>query len=122
MAIILWAIPQTEWITQLWVRELVGWGTSPLLVVVCLAVAIPLAVGQAGFLGAAAFGIAGLQAARDLVGLFSSARGGGGGGVGGALSYVRMAAAAATGGGAGVVAASAPAMGAARFADTYGCD
>jgi len=122
VAIILWAIPQTEWITQLWVRELVGWGTSPLLVVVCLAVAIPLAVGQAGFLGAAAFGIAGLQAARDLVGLFSSARGGGGGGVGGALSYVRMAAAVATGGGAGVVAASAPAMGAARFADTYGCD
>jgi hypothetical protein len=78
VALILYAIPQCEWVTWFWLREVVGWATTPLLVTACLAMAIPLASGRAGFLAAAAFGIAGFQAAYDLVGLFSYARGGGG--------------------------------------------
>jgi hypothetical protein len=63
VALILWAIPQTEWVTSLWLRELVGWGTTPLLVTACRAMAVPLASGHSGgFLVAAAFGIAGFQA------------------------------------------------------------
>jgi len=49
VALILWAIPQTEWVTSLWLREFVGWGTTPILVVVALSMAIPLAIGQAAF-------------------------------------------------------------------------
>jgi hypothetical protein len=119
LAIILWAIPQTEWITTLWLRELLGWGTAPLLVTGALAMAIPLAGGRSGFLAAAVFGIAGLQAAYDLVGLLghghSSAR----------LfpftfATVRAGAAAVSGGGAGVAAASAPAIRPSMLADQYG--
>jgi hypothetical protein len=51
VAIILWAIPQTEWVTWFWLRELVGWGTTPLLVTACLAMAIPLASLHSGVLG-----------------------------------------------------------------------
>lgn len=69
VALILWAIPQTEWITWFWLRELIGWGTTPLLVSVCLSVAVPMATGRSGFLAAAAFGIAGFMAAHDLVGV-----------------------------------------------------
>jgi hypothetical protein len=69
VALILWAIPQTEWVTWFWLRELLGWATTPLLVTACLAMAIPLAGGREGFLGAMVFGIAGMQAAYDLVGL-----------------------------------------------------
>src|SRR5262249_28327648 len=76
-ALILWAIPQTEWVTGFWVRELIGWATTPLLVTACLALAIPLANGRDGFLAAAVFGIAGLQAAYDLVGVLSSSYSGG---------------------------------------------
>jgi hypothetical protein len=97
VAIILWAIPQTEWLTWFWLRELVGWGTTPLLVSVCLAIAVPLALGRSGFLAAAAFGIAGFMAAHDLVGLLSLANNGRG--VASPLAYVRMAAGAAGGGG-----------------------
>ena len=46
LAIILWAIPQTEWVTRFWLRELVGWGTTPLLVTACMALALPLASGR----------------------------------------------------------------------------
>src|SRR5215471_19140525 len=81
LALMLWAIPQTEWVTWFWLRELLGWATTPLLVTACLALAIPLASGRSGFVAAAAFGIAGLQAAYDLAGLLSLApRGGGGAG------------------------------------------
>ena len=45
VALILWAIPQTEWVTGFWLRELVAWSTTPLLVTACLAMAIPLAAG-----------------------------------------------------------------------------
>jgi hypothetical protein len=110
VALILYAIPQTEWVTWFWLRELVGWATTPLLVTACLAMAIPLASGRSGFLAAAVFGIAGLQAAYDLVGLL------GHGGAGGRLfpftfATARMGAAAVTAGGAGagVAAASIPA-------------
>jgi hypothetical protein len=75
VALILWAIPQTEWVTSLWLRELVGWGTTPLLVVVSLALALPLVAGQAGFLAAAVLGIAAMMAAHDLVGLLGGGRG-----------------------------------------------
>lgn len=117
VALILWAIPQTEWLTTFWLHELVGWGTTPILVGTALAFAVPLAAGQAGFLGAAVLGIGGLQVAHDVVGLLSHARGGGGG-FGGPLAAVRMAAGAATGGTAAV--AALPAMRAQQMADTYG--
>lgn len=116
-ALILWAIPQTEWVTTFWLHELVGWGTTPVLVATALAFAIPLAAGQAGFLGAAVLGIGGLQVAHDMVGLLSHARGGGGG-WGAPLMAARAAAGAATGGAA--AAATAPAMRAEMMADTYG--
>jgi hypothetical protein len=74
VALILWAIPQTEWVTWFWLRELLGWMTTPLLVTACLAMAVPLASGRDGFLGAAVFGIAGMQAAYDLIGLLSVAQ------------------------------------------------
>src|SRR5207253_2249343 len=77
VAIILWAIPQTEWVTWFWLRELLAWATTPLLVTACLALAIPLANGRSGFLPAAAFGIAGMMAAYDLVGLLGMTQGGG---------------------------------------------
>jgi hypothetical protein len=69
VALILWAIPQTEWVTWLWLRELLGWATTPLLVTACLAMAVPLAAGREGVLSAVLFGIAGMQAAYDVVGL-----------------------------------------------------
>jgi hypothetical protein len=122
VAIILWAIPQTEWVTSLWLNELLGWGTTPLLVAACLALALPLATGRSGFLAAAAFGIAGLQAAYDLVGLlsFGSARPGrlfpiphvSLRGVAGALS----------GGGGGAAAASVPPIRSQLLADQFGFD
>jgi hypothetical protein len=119
VAIILWAIPQTEWVTSFWVREFIGWGTTPLLVAVALSLAIPLAIGQAGFLGAALFGIAGLKAAADLAGLFAMSKGGGGGGIGvSVIGLARLAAGAATGG-AGA-AASIPANRVTTLADSYG--
>jgi hypothetical protein len=71
LALILWAIPQTEWVTWFWLRELVGWATTPLLVTACLAMAVPLAGGRYGLLGGIVFAIAGLQAAYDLVGLIA---------------------------------------------------
>ncbi len=74
VALILWAIPQTEWVTWFWLRELLGWMTTPLLVTACLAMAVPIAAGRDGFLAAAVFGIAGMQAAYDLVGLLSAAQ------------------------------------------------
>src|SRR5207244_1444515 len=74
-ALILWAIPHTEWVTWFWLRELIGWGTTPLLVAVCLSVALPMATGRSGFLAAAGFGIAGLMAAYDLVGLLGMSHG-----------------------------------------------
>jgi hypothetical protein len=119
VAIILWSIPQTEWVTWFWLRELVGWGTTPLLVAVALSLALPLAAGRSGFLAAAAFGIAGLMAAYDLVGVLSVAHGGRG------LSpvgYVRMAVGAASGGGAGVATASIPANRMTTLAEQYGYD
>jgi hypothetical protein len=117
VALILWAIPQTEWVTWFWLRELVGWGTTPLLVTVALSIAVPLAVGRSGFLAAAAFGIAGLMAAYDLVGVLSLAHGGRGASP---IGYIRMAASAATGGGAGAAAASVHAIRSQVLADTYG--
>lgn len=74
LALMLWAIPQTEWVTWLWLRELLGWSTTPLLVTACLAIAIPLASGRDGVFGALIFGIAGMQAAHDLVGLLGFAQ------------------------------------------------
>lgn len=118
VALILWAIPQTEWVTGFWLREFIGWGTSPLLVVVAVSLAIPLAAGQAGFLGAVLFGIGGLQVAHDVVGLLSAARSGGGGWFGGVVAAARLGARAA--GPAGAAAATVPAMGAQQMADTYG--
>lgn len=76
VAIVLWAIPQTEWLLGFWVKEVVGWGTTPLLVTGALAMAIPLASGRNGFLAAAVFGIAGLQAAYDVAGLLGHGGGG----------------------------------------------
>ena len=73
LALILWAIPQTEWVTWFWLRELVGWATTPLLVTACLAMVVPLAGGRYGLLGGIVFGIAGTQAAYDLVGLLAVA-------------------------------------------------
>lgn len=121
VAIILWAIPQTEWVTSFWIREFVGWGTTPILVAVCLGLAIPLAIGQAGFLGAVLFAIAGFKAARDLVGLFAMSKGGGGGGGFGITPFAaaRLAVGAASGGGA-AVAASLPANRTTTLADQYG--
>lgn len=121
VALILWAIPQTEWVTSFWIREFVGWGTTPILVAVALAMAIPLAIGQAGFLGAALFGIAGLQAAHDLAGLFAASKGGGGGIGASPFALARMAAAAASGG-AGAAAASIPANRVTTLAEQYGYD
>jgi hypothetical protein len=118
VALILWAIPQTEWVTWFWLRELLAWATTPLLVTACLAMAIPLAGGRGGFLAAAAFGIAGLQAAYDLAGVLGLAHGRGGN-----LSpvgYIRTAVGAASGGGAGVAAASIPANRVTTLADMYG--
>lgn len=118
VALILWAIPQTEWVTSFWLRELIGWGTTPLLVTACLAMAMPLATGRGGFLVAAAFGIAGFQAAYDLAGLLGH---GGGGRSLAPLGYVHTAArAASSGGGAGVAAASIPANRVTTLADMYG--
>jgi hypothetical protein len=48
-------------------------------VTVALAIAIPLVLGRGGTLAAVAFGIAGFQAAYDLVGLLSLAQWGDGG-------------------------------------------
>jgi hypothetical protein len=119
VAIILWAIPQTEWVTWFWLRELVGWATTPLLVTACLAMAIPLAGMQNGLLAGAVFSLAGLMAAYDLVGLLGMARGGGG--HAGPLGYARMAVGAARGGGpVGAAAASVPSMRSQLLADTYG--
>jgi hypothetical protein len=118
VAIILWAIPQTEWITGLWLRELVGWATTPLLVTACLAMAIPLASGRSGFLAAAAFGIAGLQAAYDLAGLLAFGHAWGGSLI--PRVSARGAAGAVTGGGAGAVAAAVPANRMTTLADQYG--
>ncbi len=73
VALILWAIPQTEWVTWFWLRELVGWATTPLLVTACLAIAMPIASGRDGVIPAFLFGIAGFQAAYDLVGLLAHA-------------------------------------------------
>jgi hypothetical protein len=101
VALILWAIPQTEWVTWLWLRDLLAWATTPLLVTACLALAIPLASGRDGFLAAAVFGIAGLMAAYDLVGLLGGARGGGL--RVSPLGYARLAVGAATRGGAPAV-------------------
>jgi len=120
VALILWAIPQTEWITWFWLRELVGWGLTPLMLVVAMAIAVPLVAGQSGFLAAGVLGIAGLQAAHDLVGLLGHGRGGGGGGMGNAAGYARMASSAASGGGAGVAAAAIPANRMTTTADSYG--
>lgn len=122
VALICWAIPQTEWLTSLWIRDLLGWATTPLLVAACLAVAVPLASGREGFLAAAVFGIAGLQACYDLVGLLASSRGGGSLMP---LGYVRagaqMAAGAATGGAAGAAtSAGGAAMRPSYMADQYG--
>jgi hypothetical protein len=117
VAIILWAIPQTEWVTWFWLRELVGWATTPLLVTACLAMAIPLASLHQGVLAGAVFSLAGLMAAYDLVGLLAMAQGGR---HASPLGYVRMAAGAAHGGGAGVAAASIPANRQTTLADQYG--
>src|SRR5919108_357032 len=92
--------------------------TDPLLV--ALALAIPLATGQAGFLAAAAFGIAGLQAAYDLVGLLGAGRGGGHlAGAGDAIALGRLAARAGGGGGAAAPAAI-PANRLTTLAEQYG--
>lgn len=117
VAIMLWAIPQTEWVTWLWLRELLGWGTAPLLVTAALAMAIPLAgLHSGGFLAGVVFSIAGLMAAYDLVGLLGVSHGGGRGVS--PLGYVRMAAGAAHGGGAGV--AAIPANQVTTRAEMYG--
>ena len=119
VAIILWAIPQTEWVTWFWLRELLAWATTPLLVTACLALAIPLANGRGGFLPAAAFGIAGMMAAYDLVGLLGMTQGGGR--VPSPFGLIRMAAAAASGGSAAVVPAGATThMSDAQVAHVYG--
>lgn len=117
VALILWAIPQTEWVTSFWLHEFIGWGTTPILVAVAIAFAVPLAAGQAGFLGAALFGIGGLQVAHDLVGMLARIRGGGGG-YGPLIAGARLAAGAASGGAA--AATALPAMGSQQMADTYG--
>jgi len=119
VALILWAIPQTEWVTWFWLRELVGWATTPLLVTACLAMAIPLAsLHSGGFLAGVVFSLAGLMAAYDLVGLLGLAHGRGGNLS--PIGYARMAAGAARGGGAGAVAAGAPAIRSQVMADQYG--
>jgi hypothetical protein len=120
VALILWAIPQTEWVTWFWLREVLGWATTPLLVTACLAMAIPFASGRSGFLAAIAFGIAGFQAAYDVAGLLSYARGGGGGS--GLMTHAARTAAASflAGGGAGVAAASIPANRVTTLADQFG--
>ncbi len=61
------------------------------------ALAIPLANGRGGFLPAAAFGIAGMMAAYDLVGLLGMTQGGGR--VPSPFGLIRLAAAAASEGG-----------------------
>ena len=118
VALMRWAIPQTEWITELWLRELVGWGTTPLLVTACLVLGIPLAAGREEFLSAAVFGIASLQAAYDLAGLLAFGRAWGGNLM--PRFSVRQAAGAMAGGGAGAAAASTPAMRSQLLADQYG--
>lgn len=118
-AIILWAIPQTEWVTSFWLREFIGWGLTPVFVATALAIAIPLALGQVGFIGAALFAIAGFKAAYDLVGLFAMSKGSGGGGLGASpFALARLAAVAATGGGA--AAAAIPPNRVTTVADQYG--
>jgi hypothetical protein len=119
VAIILWAIPQTEWVTWFWLRELVGWGTTPLLVTACLAMAIPLASLHSGVLAGASFSLAGMMAAYDLAGLLSVAPGRAG--HTSPLGYAHLAARAATAGsGAGVAAASIPANRLTTLAEQYG--
>jgi hypothetical protein len=54
-------------------------GNHAAVVTVALAIAIPLVLGRGGTLAAVAFGIAGFQAAYDLVGLLSLAQWGDGG-------------------------------------------
>jgi hypothetical protein len=83
-----------------------------------MAIAVPLVLGQSGFLAAAVVGIAGLMAAHDLVGVLGHGRGGGGHGLGDAVSYARMAGRAS--GGAGVAAAAIPANRVTTLADQYG--
>jgi hypothetical protein len=118
VAIILWAIPQTEWVTWIWLRELVGWATAPLLVTACLAMAIPLAGLHGGFLAGAVFALAGLMAAYDLVGVLSLAHGGRAVGMN-PLAYARMGVRASSGG-VGIAAASVPANHVTTLADQYG--
>ena len=124
VALILWAIPQAEWVTWFWLRELLGWATTPLLVTACLALAIPLASGRGGFLATAVWSIAGFQAAYDLVGLLGLAHGRMGGllptGLAQRAAYSALAGWAA--GGAAGAAASAPAMRSQLLADQFGFD
>jgi hypothetical protein len=122
VALLLWAIPQTEWVTRLWLHEFIGWGSSPILVAVVLAIAVPLAVGQSGFLGAVLFGSAGLSAAHDVVGLLGGIQRGGGSGSG-LLGFLaghgtRLAASAATGGAGAAIAANEVTT----LAEQYGYD
>jgi hypothetical protein len=124
VALILWAIPQTEWVTWFWLRELLGWATTPLLVTACLALAILLASGRDGFLAAAVWGIAGFQAAYGLVGLLGLAHGRMGRLLPTSLAQ-RAAYAALAGwaaGGAAGAAASVPAMRSQLLADQFGFD
>lgn len=118
VALILWAIPQTEWVTWFWLRELIGWSTTPLLVAVCLSVAVPMATGRFGFLAAAGFGIAGFMAAYDLAGILGFAH---------AMSrphlpisYVRAAAVMASAGAAEPAVRSLPGTRMSLMADMYG--
>jgi len=91
VAIILWAIPQTEWVTWFWLREFLGWGTTPLLVTACLAMAVPLATGHGGgFLTGSIFSIAGLMAAYDMVGLLGFAGGHGRVNLPNPMTYLRL--------------------------------
>jgi hypothetical protein len=117
IALIMWAIPQTEWVTGFWLRELIGWGTTPLLVAVCLSIAVPMAVGRSGFLAAAGFGIAGFMAAYDLVGLLALSHGADRRPL--PLGYFRVAAKAASGGTA-EMAQTTPAVRPSVLADMYG--
>jgi hypothetical protein len=117
LALIMWAIPQTEWVTGFWLRELIGWGTTPLLVAVCLSIAIPMATGRSGFLAAAGFGLAGFMAAYDLVGLLALSHGTARGPI--PLGYLRIAATAARGG-TPEVAQTTPAVRSSILADMYG--
>lgn len=120
VALILWAIPQTEWVTWFWLRELVGWATTPLLVTACLAMAVPLAGMHHGILAGAVFSLAGLMAAYDLVGVLGLASRSHAGL--NPIGYARTAArvGSGSGGAAGAATASVPAMRAQLLADSYG--